>query len=61
MSTTKNSFGKVANMLTQLGFTIVQEDTKRPWGGFYVIDEIQAQQLTFDFFRFKNCQVIFYL
>ena len=50
MSTTKHSFDKVANMLTQLGFTIVQEDAKRPWGGFYVIDETQAQQFAAHFF-----------
>ena len=50
MSTTKHSFDKVANMLTLLGFTIVQEDTKRPWGGFYVIDETQAQHFAAHFF-----------
>ena len=31
-------------------FTITSSDLNRPWGGFYVIDEAQAQQFADTFF-----------
>ncbi|MBF9222121.1 cupin domain-containing protein [Hymenobacter ruricola] len=37
-------FQQVAAQLQQQGFTIAQQDPTRPWGGFFVIDESQAQQ-----------------
>lgn len=43
-------FEKVADMLRQLGFTIVDTDDARPWGGFYVIDESQSAQFAQHFF-----------
>ena len=36
------------NLLTP--FTITSSDLNRPWGGFYVIDEAQAQQFADTFF-----------
>ena len=36
-------FLQVATQLEQPGFTIASEDASRPWGGFFVIDEAQAQ------------------
>lgn len=36
-------FKKVAQQLHTEGFQIVQVDQNRPWGGFFVIDEAQAQ------------------
>lgn len=30
-------------------FKIISSDLNRPWGGFYVIDENQAQQFADDF------------
>ena len=36
-------FAELKTELLEQGFTIVQEDTERPWGGFFVIDEAQAQ------------------
>ena len=37
-------FQQVAETLKQQGFTIAKEDPTRPWGGFFVIDETQAQE-----------------
>lgn len=43
-------FDKAAALLAEQNFTIVQEDRSRPWGGFYVIDEMQAEQFAGHFF-----------
>ena len=43
-------FEKVAAMLRQSGFSIVDKDDDRPWGGFYVIDEKQAAKFVQHFF-----------
>ena len=40
----------MAETLKQQGFTIAQEDPTRPWGGFFVIDEDQAQQFADTYF-----------
>ena len=36
-------FDKVAETIIAANLTIVSEDANRPWGGFFVIDEDQAQ------------------
>jgi mannose-6-phosphate isomerase-like protein (cupin superfamily) len=36
--------------LEKNGFTIVQQDLTRPWGGFFVIDEHQAQEFANTYF-----------
>jgi mannose-6-phosphate isomerase len=36
-------FEKIEQTLIQQGFTIHNRDVTRPWGGFFVIDESQAQ------------------
>jgi mannose-6-phosphate isomerase-like protein (cupin superfamily) len=41
----------VSATLTQQGFTIAKEDPTRPWGGFFVIDEYQAQQFADTYFN----------
>jgi mannose-6-phosphate isomerase len=47
----KNStFLKVAEMLQQQGFQVVNKDDNRPWGGFYVIDEQNARQFVEHYF-----------
>ncbi|WP_426060789.1 phosphoheptose isomerase [Hymenobacter sp. B1770] len=43
-------FQKVAAQLQQQGFAIAKEDPTRPWGGFFVIDEDQAQQFADTYF-----------
>src|SRR5437763_9261143 len=42
MTDNQTVFKETEAMLAQSGFTIVQQDTNRPWGGFFVIDEGQA-------------------
>lgn len=37
-------FNQIKESLRQKGFTIASYDDHRPWGGFFVIDENQAQQ-----------------
>jgi len=44
-------FQQVAEQLQQQGFTIAQQDPTRPWGGFFVIDENQAQQFADVYFN----------
>ncbi len=44
------TFDSAAQLMQELGFRIVQEDKSRPWGGFYVIDETQAQAFASHFF-----------
>ena len=43
-------FKKVASLLADADFTIVDKDESRPWGGFYVIDEAQAAKFAKHFF-----------
>jgi mannose-6-phosphate isomerase-like protein (cupin superfamily) len=43
-------FAELKTELLEQGFTIVQEDTERPWGGFFVIDEAQAQSFANRYF-----------
>src|SRR4026208_1659498 len=47
-------FKQVASMLADASFTIVDMDESRPWGGFYVIDELQAVQFAKHFFPEEN-------
>lgn len=35
-------FDRIEKKVTQAGFKIVKQDRSRPWGGFFVIDELQA-------------------
>ena len=53
--TDKNSiFKKVADMLQQENFSIINKDDTRPWGGFYVIDEANASQFVKHYFPGEN-------
>ena len=44
-------FQQVGAQLNQQGFIIAKEDPTRPWGGFFVIDESQAQQFANIYFN----------
>lgn len=50
-STKKEVFEKVSSFLAYNNFRIENYDEKRPWGGFYVIDESQSQQFIEHFFK----------
>ena len=43
-------FKTLENILISEGFQIVQQDMKRPWGGFFVIDENQIVSFKEKFF-----------
>lgn len=51
VSTSKEDlFKDIENILVHQGLAIVQKDDTRPWGGFFVIEEEQAQQFADTFF-----------
>ena len=41
---------EIENEISDLGFEIISKDFERPWGGFLVINEEQAQELANQFF-----------
>jgi mannose-6-phosphate isomerase len=47
-------FKQVNDFLVNSGFTIVDKDFNRPWGGFFVIDEDQARRFSHIFFPTKE-------
>ena len=44
-------FNKIKNEIESFGFKLVSHDFERPWGGFLVIDESQAQHFSNKFFK----------
>ena len=44
------AFHKAQSYLDELTLRVVSKDFKRPWGGFFVIDELQADQFARHFF-----------
>ncbi len=46
----KAIFKEIENYLSSLKLKVVSKDLNRPWGGFFVIDEQQAQQFAAIFF-----------
>ncbi len=43
-------FDTTENFLTESGFQIINKDSERPWGGFFVIDEAQSDKFFKEFF-----------
>ena len=43
-------FQQVESFILENGYTIVDHDFTRPWGGFFVLDESQAAQFASQFF-----------
>jgi mannose-6-phosphate isomerase len=54
MDSINTVFEKTKTMLEHLNLKIVQEDRERPWGGFYVIDNDQADIFIKNFFPEEN-------
>jgi len=50
----KELFDSVAERLKIEGFNVVSRDETRPWGGFFVIDEDQAQRFSDVYFDKLN-------
>ena len=46
-----NYFNKIEEHVKSLEFNVVSKDFNRPWGGFLVIDETQAQDFSNKFFE----------
>ena len=53
-----NYFEKIENEIIKKGFKIISKDFKRPWGGFLVIDESQAQNFANTFFSRINLETL---
>ena len=53
-----NYFKKIENEIIGKGFKIISKDFKRPWGGFLVIDESQAQDFANTFFDGINVEAL---
>ena len=45
------AFTQIEEIMKSFGFTINSYDFQRPWGGFLVIDESQAQEFSNKFFK----------
>jgi mannose-6-phosphate isomerase len=43
-------FSEIAAQLKSLDFNIVNQDSSRPWGGFFVLDENQVQKFVTKYF-----------
>ena len=46
-----NFYKETENLVKSKGFKIISKDFERPWGGFLVIDEDQAQDFSNQFFK----------
>jgi len=44
-------YKEIKKEIESFGFKVVSHDFKRPWGGFLVIDETQAQEFSNKFFK----------
>ena len=47
---------EIENEISDLGIDIISKDFERPWGGFLVINENQAQEFSDKFFESINVQ-----
>lgn len=54
MTDKKTIFEHVADMLNLQHFSVIAIDDKRPWGGFYVIDETQSLSFIKYYFPEEN-------
>ena len=46
-----NFYKNTEDIIQSKGFKIISKDFERPWGGFLVIDESQAQEFSNQFFK----------
>lgn len=51
-------FSSVEKFLQQKDFKIVTTDQSRPWGGFFVIDEMQSKEFIDKFFSSLNIEEV---
>ena len=53
-----NYLTEIEGEIIELGFEIISKDFDRPWGGFLVIDESQAQDFAKTFFNGINVETL---
>ncbi len=51
-------FEEIATLLKKGNFTVIKQDQTRPWGGFFVIEESQANAFAAKFFPHLNMSEI---
>jgi len=51
-------FKTIEDLISSYGFIITSKDDQRPWGGFLVIDENQAQKFSNQFFKGINVDTL---
>jgi hypothetical protein len=51
-----NYFQEIKKEVISFGFEVISKDFERPWGGFLVINESQAQDFANKFFDGLNCR-----
>lgn len=49
-------FSQIETTITDKGFTVTSSDQNRPWGGFFVINEDQAQEFANEYFEGLDVQ-----
>jgi mannose-6-phosphate isomerase len=49
---------EIQKYIEAIGFAIISKDFDRPWGGFLVIDETQAQDFSNKFFEGLNVNTL---
>lgn len=58
MTSKAEIFGAAEALMQEKGFTIIKEDRDRPWGGFLVIEESQAQNFACEFFPEEDFEAL---
>ena len=53
-----NYFNQTEGVIKSLGFRVVSKDFERPWGGFLVIEEKQAQDFSNQFLKGINIDTL---
>ncbi|RZS95604.1 phosphoheptose isomerase [Cecembia calidifontis] len=56
MKSKNEIFEAAEGLMKEKGFTIIKEDRERPWGGFLVIEESEAQRFAQEFFPEEDFQ-----
>ena len=60
MSEKMNYYKEIEVKIESLGFNIISKDFQRPWGGFLVIDEDQAQDFSNQFYLELSIDILGY-
>ena len=53
-----NYYSEIEETIKSFGFIIKDKDYEKPWGGFLVIDETQAQEFSNKFFKGLDINIL---